>query len=91
MHKWHMHHGVALLSGRANRSAKLGWQKERVRPARSYCQPMMHFIFIFQVNLVGNWLICNIMLLLCFGLAPSSEAINKMAMHLELLMKKHAR
>ena len=28
MHKLYMHHGVALLSGRANRSGKLGWQKE---------------------------------------------------------------
>ena len=32
MHKLYMHHGVALLGGRANRSAKLGWQKERARP-----------------------------------------------------------
>ena len=45
MHKLYMHHGVALRGGRANRSAKLGWQKERARPARSYCQPMMHFSF----------------------------------------------
>ena len=60
MHKLYMHHGVALLGGRANRSAKLGWQKERARPARSYCQPMMHFIFIFQVDLVGNWLLYSI-------------------------------
>ena len=29
MHKLYMHHGVALRGGRANRSAKLGWQKER--------------------------------------------------------------
>ena len=50
MHKLYMHHGVALRGGRANRSAKLGWQKERARPARSYCQPMMHFIFILQVQ-----------------------------------------
>ena len=60
MHKLYMHHGVALLGGRANRSAKLGWQKERARPARSYCQPMMHFIFIFQVDWVGNWLLYSI-------------------------------
>ena len=60
MHKLHMHHGVALLSARANRSAKLGWQKERARPARFYCQLMMHFIFILQVNLVGNWLLYSI-------------------------------
>ena len=60
MHKLHMHHGVALLSGRANSSAKLGWQKERARPARSYCQPMMHFIFILQAELVGNWLLYSI-------------------------------
>ena len=57
MHKLHMHHGVALLSRSANRSVKLGWQKERAKPARSYCQPMMHFIFILQVDLVGNWLL----------------------------------
>ena len=57
MHKLHMHYGVALLSGRANHSAKLGWQKERARPAKSYCQPMIHFIFILQVDLVGNWLL----------------------------------
>ena len=43
MHKLYMHHGVALRGGHANRSAKLGWQKERARPARSYCEPMMHF------------------------------------------------
>ena len=60
MHKLYMHHGVALRGGRANRSAKLGWQKERARPARSYCQPMMHFIFILQVDLVGNWLLYSI-------------------------------
>ena len=60
MHKLYMHRGVALRGGRANRSAKLGWQKERARPARSYCQPMMHFIFIFQVDLVGNWLLYSI-------------------------------
>ena len=60
MHKLYMHHGVALLGGRANRSAKLGWQKERARPARSYCQPMMHFIFILQVDLVGNSLLYSI-------------------------------
>ena len=62
MHKLYMHHGVALRGGCANRSAKLGWQKERARPARSYCQPMMHFIFffIFQVDLVGNWLLYSI-------------------------------
>ena len=60
MHKLYMHHGAALRGGRANRSAKLGWQKERARPARSYCQPMMHFIFILQVDLVGNWLYYSI-------------------------------
>ena len=60
MHKLYMHHGVALRGGRANRSAKLGWQKERARPARSYCQPMIHFIFILQVDLVGNWLLYSI-------------------------------
>ena len=60
MHKLYMHHGVALRGGRANRSAKLGWQKERARPARSYCQPMMHFIFILLVDLVGNWLLYSI-------------------------------
>ena len=48
MHKLHMHHGVALLSGRVNCSAKLGWQKEKTRPARSYCQPMMHFILYYK-------------------------------------------
>ena len=53
MHKLYMHHGVALRGGRANRSPKLGWQEERARPARSYCQPMMHFIFILRVDLVG--------------------------------------
>ena len=46
-----------LAKRRTNRSAKLGWQKERARPAKSYCQPMMHFIFILQVDLVGNWLL----------------------------------
>ena len=56
MHKLHKQHGVALLSGRANRSAKLGWQKESTRPAKSYCQPMMRFIFILQVDLFANWL-----------------------------------
>ena len=60
MHKLYMHHGVALRGGRANRSAKLGWQKERARPAKSYCQPIMHFIFILQVDLVGNWLLYSI-------------------------------
>ena len=29
MRKLHMHHGVALLSRHANRSAKLRWQKEK--------------------------------------------------------------
>ena len=55
MHKLYMHHGVALLGGRANRSAKLGWQKERARPARSYCQPMMHFIFIFHIYISSRF------------------------------------
>ena len=56
MHKLYMHHGVALLGGRANRSAKLGWQKERARPARSYCQPMMHFnIYIYIYFTVSIW------------------------------------
>ena len=50
MHKLHMHYGVALLSGCSNRSAKLGWQNERARPARSYCQPTMHFFFILQID-----------------------------------------
>ena len=31
MHMLYMHHGVALLGRRANRSAKLGWQKERFK------------------------------------------------------------
>ena len=57
MHKLYMHYGVTFLSGRAYHSAKLGWQNERARPARSYCQPMMHFIFTLQVDLVGNWLL----------------------------------
>ena len=37
-----------------------GRRKGQGKPARSYCQPMMHFIFILQVDLVGNWLLYSI-------------------------------
>ena len=41
------HNSVALLSRHSNRSTKLVWQKERAGLARSYYQPMMHFIFLY--------------------------------------------
>ena len=61
MHKLYMHHGVALLGGRDNRSAKLGWQKERARPARSYCQPIttcawVRILFSPEKNLSNTFL-----------------------------------
>ena len=49
-----------------------------------------HMYVNMQDDSYPSYLCIFITLQLCFGLAPSSEAVTKMTLHLELLMIKHA-
>ena len=46
----HVHHSVAMRSGRSNHSASGADKVIRVGPAWSYCHPMMYFIIYVQVE-----------------------------------------
>ena len=46
-----MHHSVSLRGGHSNHSVSSAGKVLRVRPARCYCRPMVHFIFMYKSTL----------------------------------------